>query len=407
MKLAYCGRRLTAAAVLASAACAVLAQAPDWSLQARQHLIASAGADFSQLMAERRGLLDAAEQALATGNAVAAQDALDRASLMLHAPDTEAGLVRAQLQAGAYRQALAFGAHAAGAHRREWPAGTALYVWLLHAGGQSGVAQRLLNEALAEAPGDKDLLAVRFALTQAGPLASGVLDQPPIKLAPYAWGEAAPAGTRVVGSGMLVANGQAALVPVSILPVAPLGASPQARLWLRNGLGQTVSAYETARDETLGVALLRLAAALTPPDWTTAPREPFAGSPGSLVEFSADDAGAAAWPLLRQGFFARMPGPPGLRALGIAAASGPRGGPVIDLAGHWVGLAIRDEAGIDRLVGSDDLTRRFGLLLPATPGLTAATATPTGTTATSFPRAEIDAVYEQSLRGALQLLLQP
>ena len=60
---------------------------------------------------------------------------------MLHAPDTEAAQVRAHMQAGDYRRALAFGAHAASAHRRDWPAGTALYAWLLQAGGQAAAAR--------------------------------------------------------------------------------------------------------------------------------------------------------------------------------------------------------------------------------------------------------------------------
>ncbi len=52
------------------------------------------------------------------------------------------------MQAGEYRRALSFGAHAAGAHR-DFPAATALYAWLLYVGGQDAFAARRLDAALA------------------------------------------------------------------------------------------------------------------------------------------------------------------------------------------------------------------------------------------------------------------
>ena len=51
------------------------------------------------------------------------------AAAMQHAGAIETGLVRAALQAGDYRQALALCAHTAGAHADE-PAAGALHRWL-------------------------------------------------------------------------------------------------------------------------------------------------------------------------------------------------------------------------------------------------------------------------------------
>lgn len=251
-----------------------------------------------RLVDERRQLLDDGEHLLSLGDVQAARQALDRAAMMLHAPDTEAALVRTQMQAGEYRQALAFAAHAAGAHRREWPAGTALYVWLLRLGGQGVVAQRMLDEALTLAPDDAALLALRAQLLRPWPHVNGPLRAPPLQLAPYSVGELAPPGARAAGTALLLGSGTAALVPTALLQG---GGRLQDRLWLRNGLGQTVAASEVSRDEALGLSLLRLAAALPVAHLRLVPRVPFGGAAASMIEFGSADA-AAAWPLLRQGF---------------------------------------------------------------------------------------------------------
>src|SRR6516225_1593164 len=105
------------------------------------------------LMDARAKLLARAEGELARGEVTAATDTFERAAMMLHAPDTEMGLVRAYMQAGQYRRALAFCAHVAGAHLESGPAG-GLYAWLLRAGGQGKVADRVLRETIERLPQD-------------------------------------------------------------------------------------------------------------------------------------------------------------------------------------------------------------------------------------------------------------
>lgn len=364
-----------------------------------QRLQTDGGPASSALVDARRQLLDDGERLLSLGDVQSARQALDRAAMMLHAPDTEAALVRSQMQAGDYRQALAFAAHAAGAHRREWPAGTALYVWLLRVGGQGVVAQRMLDEALTLAPDDAALLALRAQLRLPWPHVNGPLRAPPLQLAPYAVGELAPPGARAAGTALLLGSGTAALVPTALLQGS---GRLQDRLWLRNGLGQTVAASEVSRDEALGVSLLRLAQALPVARLQLVPREPFGGAAASMIEFGSADA-AAAWPLLRQGFFARVAASGGPRRLGIEAPAGPRGGPVFDASGRLAGIAIAGADcgadGQDNLLPAAALLARFGPLL-AGPLLQAGTDGAPG-----LGGAELDEVYERSLRSVLQVLL--
>jgi hypothetical protein len=71
---------------------------------------------------------------------------LDQGETALQRGDTDAAL-----QAGRYREALAFCAHTAGAHR-ESPGAVALYSLLLAAGGQGAFAQQMVAQARERLP---------------------------------------------------------------------------------------------------------------------------------------------------------------------------------------------------------------------------------------------------------------
>ncbi|MBC7942049.1 MAG: hypothetical protein H7Z19_20225, partial [Chitinophagaceae bacterium] len=90
---------------------------PAWSQEAQRRFTPGAGSDPASDLAERLRLTQAGEAALAAGDTDSAQRHFDRAAGMVHAADVEMGLVRTYMQAGAYRQALGFASHAAGAHR--------------------------------------------------------------------------------------------------------------------------------------------------------------------------------------------------------------------------------------------------------------------------------------------------
>jgi hypothetical protein len=331
---------------------------------------------------ERAQWLARGEAALTQGDAAAAQESFQRAALMAHAADTECSIVRAHMQAGEYRRALAFGAHTAYAHR-DFPGGAALYAWLLHAGGQGEFAQRKLDEAAAFAPDDAALRTARDQLAQPWPHAHGALLAQPLRIAPYAHGMALPSATRCVGTALLIDEGRAAL-----LPRTTLGAATQ--VWLRNGLGSTVlAALDTAhRDVPPPLARLQLAQPLpAAAGLQGATREPFAGSAGSMVEYAPSSDGAAAWPLLRFGFIGRRTASD-QRLLGLPAPRGPRGGPVFDAAGRVAGLALHDADGTDCWL----------------PLAALHAALPTPSAGVAAPQA-LDAVYETGLRAALQVLI--
>lgn len=359
-----------------------LAQVPAWSLQAQQRLLA--GPDAARTLGEQQRLVQLAETQLAAGATDAAQDAFDRAALVVHSADIEIGLVRTYLQAGDYSRALTFASHAAGAHR-SIPAGTALYAWLLHLGGQGRYAQRLLGEARALAPDDAALMSVQLQMARNESQVDAALLQAPLRAAPYATGAAAPADARVVGTAVLAGDGTAALASAALVP-------PGGRLWVRNGLGQTAAATVVQDGGDSRLVVLQLGSALPlPEDLAVSPRAPFAGSPGATVEFSVSADATPAWPLLRQGFLGREAAGPGGRLLGIAAPVGPRGGPVFDAFGRLAGIALPDVDGRDRLVPVADVAPRLQW-----PARSAAQATGS---------ASLDSVYTSGLRVALQLLV--
>jgi len=340
---------------------------------------------IAALLAEGEGLL-------ARLDTEHAQAAFERAAALAHEPEVEVSLVRTYLQAGQYRRALAFGAHAAGAHP-EYVAATALYAWLLRIGGQEGFAQHRLDAAIALVPDDSVLLQARDELVKPWPVAHARLVQPPVRFAPYA--SDLPAAACTCASGTLLGDGMHAVVPSAALTSNP--ESHVSPIWVRNGLGNTVRAsieqrlHIGASDATI----LRLEQSLPrPPGLQTVTHAPFAGSPGYAVEYTATmNSTAPAWPLIRLGFFARSSALPGaLAPLGIRSPAGPRGGPVFDNAGRVVGVALQDNHGEDRILPIALLpanhSAAFGRAVDAAPS----------------PAMAMDEIYERSLLLTLQVI---
>lgn len=372
-------RRAAVLALAAGSVTPVAAQALPGSFENWRRLFGGPQAAADE--AGRLQLLAEGEALLRSGDAVAAQDVFQRAAMRMHAPDTECSIVRAQMQAGAYRQALAFGAHAALAHRG-FPGGVALYAWMLHVGGQSLVAARLLADALQRHPGDATLHAAREGLRSPWPLPADGLLAAPLRAAPYAHGDVPALPLRCAGTGTLLPDGITAWVPAGTLRAVRA-------IQVRNGLGQTRTAHVADGPAPAGVVRLRLSQALPVPEGlAVAARPPFAGSPLAVVEFGPSDGGDAAWPQLVQGFAGGVAAE-GSRRLGVELARGPRGGPVFDRSGRLAGIALPADGGADRLA-----------MLDAPDEVAAA-----GGAGPAPPAAPIDAVYESALRLTLQILL--
>jgi len=421
-------RRRACAAVAAIAGMAIAASAGAADAVSASHddhdhdaaRITDARAHDPAVQDRRRATLAQAEAALARGDTERALDAFERAAQMLHAPDTEMGLVRSYLQAGQYRRALAFCAHTAGAHLEAAPA-AALYAWLLRAGAQQAYAQRVLDDAARRAPADAIVAATRAAFAAPLPRADAALLDLPHRMAPLPTGATIDAGARVVASGVLLPGGRAVLVPA-------LGTlAPAATLWIRDGLGRSRRAHADARGAIAGTLLLVIDVAdrdanVAPADaaaWPAA-RDPYAGSPGYVVDYAAGDAAASQWPWLHAGFFAAAASPAApaapaataatastatpaspdahdatSRPLGFAAGRTRAGGVVFDGAGRWAGL----------VVAGGDATRpaRF---VPAS-ALRAAWADAPQPPAESAPaRAGADEIYERALRSTVQVIVR-
>ena len=288
--------------------------------------------------AARQRHLDVARAALSRGETDAALVPLESAAGMSHAADTEMLQLQMQLQGGHVRQAMAFAAHAAAAHRDE-PAARELHLWLLALSGQADYVRQRLT------PGDPadDTLAQQLAgLAASAPLAA----QPP---SPWPHGVVVPANSRTVATGLLLEAGRLALVPAD-------AASGTEALWLRNGLGRAshtrrlTTAPELAQ---LGLALLEVDPPLALLAGTAplmlAPRPAFAGSPASRFGMLRIDSSAPAWPVLQMGFLGRVDRT-GAQALGWPAGAALSGGPVFDGSGRLVGLALPGAGGMERLL---------------------------------------------------------
>ncbi len=361
-------RRRAATLVAAALATSAGAQVPDWSIQAQERLRAGPEADPAQAPAERQRLVAQGEACLAAGAVDCARRAFEQAALIAHAADIEIGIVRAQMQAGEYRQALAFAAHTAGAHR-ESPSGRRLYAQLLRQGGQIVLAQRLLDDV-----GTGEAAPGRPVEGDAG-------------FAPYPVGDAAPPQARVIGSAVLLPDGRQAVTSQGLVGTG----TPT---WLRDGLGRTVRAELVRSDTGSGLALLQLARPLGPTGMALAARDPFPGVPGYVVAFAPSTSAAAAWPQLSPGFLGRYRPGGGDRWLGIDNIDS-EGAPVFDGGGQLAGISL--PAGTDGRL-------RLGSIgaLRALAGYA-----PDGAPALPARRAPVDEIYEQALRSALQVLAEP
>ena len=171
-------------------------------------------------------------------------------------------------------------------------------------------------------------------------------------------------------------------------------------LWLRNGLGQLVTARVTQRLPALGVARLRLGRALpVAQELWGADRDAFPGSVGYAAEFVAAPDATPAWPVLRAGFLGGASSDGAQRLLGIDMPPGPRGGPVFDSTGRLLGLALRGAGSKpgapDRLVAASALPPelRETLARPAPRDV--------------YARSAMDKIYEISLKTTLQIIALP
>lgn len=397
------------------------------------------------------------ERALMRGDADGAVQAFELATSTGHAHASELGLVRAAMQAGRYRQAMAFAAHTAAEHAQEADC-VAAYVWLLQLGGQSEMARRVVEAGLRlagtearssshdhdhdhdhhhDTPSSQSLDSAAQAWHRSWPVATGALRQQPLRLAPYAFGDRIAPHARLVGSGLLCGGADGAMRVIG--PAAachPTHAAQGTSWWVRNGLGHTVRARLESRCEGVDaggdVAVWQVDA----PPWSAAAcvlpgRDAFPGSPAYAFSYAMPGDGfdmgkqieaataaeaaqaPAAWPLMRMGFAGRVDARHG-PLLGIDTPSGPwseggpahagvnpLGGPVFNAQGQVIGIALaaRHPGGPDRLWPASAMRALPWWAEQARQGQQARSGDPGAP-----PRMPIDEIYERALRSCIQIL---
>ncbi|MEP6825991.1 MAG: hypothetical protein ABI919_14380, partial [Ramlibacter sp.] len=120
-----------------------------------------------------------------------------------------------------------------------------------------------------------------------------------------------------------------------------------------------------------------------------APGQAFPGSMVFAAEFVPGPGALPAWPILRAGFLGQPDGEQGLdRRLGIGMPAGPRGGPVYDRWGRWMGMGVR--------------SGRYDLLIPA--ARLGGDAMSRNAAAAAQQVVSADEIYERAMRQTLQLI---
>jgi len=338
----------------------------------------------------RQALMRQAAQALAAGEPQRAAGLFEQAATWYgESVEAELGMVRAHMQAGAFREALSFAYLASGEHA-DSPAAVALLAYIEDRAGQTERGLARLKEAGARFPDDPSLLAVKaeilidrgaaaravtelddwfarrpasaelYALRARAALAVGDRDgakdsrqraeridasapmqinplrpiplMAPLKLAADAEWNA--------GSGAVIDGGR------RVVTLARIVAGAKGGIWVRNGLGVLRRAQVEALHEREGIAVLRLdrpyagATRLGPESMA----EPAPGRPCLVMGYAVAESPEPAYPALAAGLVFRAASADAVQTT-LAQTAGFSGGPVFDAQGRWLGLSLGPSGG--------------------------------------------------------------
>lgn len=343
---------------------------------------------FSPLAAAEEGqqaLMRQAAQALAAGDAQRAAGLYEQAATQYsESAEAEVGMVRAHLQAGAFREALSFAYLVAGEHA-ESAAAIAQLAYLEDRHGQTERALARLKQAALMFKDDLFLLATRTEILidrGAAARAANELDawfsnrQPSTALYLLRARAALAAGDR---AGSVTWQNRAALQPVSaaitanplrptpsmepfalaadaqwnagsgaiidegrrVLTLARIVDGAKGGVWVRNGLGKLRRAQVEALQAQEGIAVLRLdqAFAIATPLSAELLLAPTPGRACLVMGYPLAESPEPAYPALSAGLVFRAVSPNALQTT-VAQSAGFSGAPVFDAQGRWLGLSL-------------------------------------------------------------------
>jgi hypothetical protein len=270
---------------------------------------------------ELNDLVIRAEATLRKLDGAKALSLFEQAALIAHRADIEIGIVRAHMQSGHSQQALAFCAHAAGAHLNE-PSATLLYAHLLGLIGQRMYSERLMSEC-----------RVRFG--------ENIAQRTTVRLAPYFETEGLPTRAKVLGSGLVLNDGEHVVMPSALML-----RKTSSKLWVRFATGELSRAKI---EDQVGADFLVLHLADKPRAKNNrvvaiAPRPAFPGSLAYIVQLKSSLV--LEWPTLWTTFVGGAVDDSGhgsfsesRRFVDMLEVSSPvEGTPVLDQKGAVIGL---------------------------------------------------------------------
>jgi hypothetical protein len=358
-------------------------------------------------------LMLSAEAALARGEAVESVSSFEHAaSFFDEVPDAEIGQVRALLQSGEYRLALATAYRLVGEHGQlhtDVPQRTgrhmgaldtqALLAWLMFIGGQQQAAHKQLDGLLGKYPDSPALRDVRARMRAvAGERVYARPSDLALRLDPYVYGapltpDAGQLHARA--SGVILADGRI-MTSISALPAG------MNTLWVRNGLGQIRSASLEHIDQASGLVVLRPAEPFSAvPGVRVDPQmRVFPGSPCYVVEFPLPGMEQPSWPVLWAGFLGRANPQSGHIDLLLDLPAGSRGGAAFDSYGRLLGFVPPS----DRL--SAGLGKKTDRIVPVTAmsALLSSGNEAAGGTADPAQRLTMETVYELAMSAMVTVL---
>jgi hypothetical protein len=329
---------------------------------------------------EVRALLRTAEALLQKLDGAGALNVFEQAALLVHSSEVEVGIVRAHMQVGQFERALAFCAHASGAHLDE-PVPTLLYAHLLKLSGRLAFSEQLMSK-------------YRLKFGKSADSVSGA------KLDPYFEAAGLPANARMLGSGLCLPDGKRAVIPAAVFREGVK------HLWVRYGTGFLSKAHLVQNVDQRSLAIVRIEKPVRTQyaQWLALARRPaFPGSVSFGMRFR--QRLALTWPVLWTSFIGEPP-VNGLEGHRIITLPDPSldglGSTMFDQTGAAIGLLVHASPRAGKKYGANSSPGQLQLAPWTELGLS--TDELAGTSSLARPKVAQDQLYQLGLNNTLQVI---